>query len=59
MSNKIVVITDSSAYIPKEARGDLHIPVIPLWVIAVAIVGGIAVDVLLLYLWGKEYMSRY
>jgi len=33
--------------------------VIPLWVIAVAIIGGIAVDVLLLYLWGKEYMSRY
>ncbi|MBU0702739.1 MAG: DegV family protein [Chloroflexi bacterium] len=32
MSNqKIVVVTDSSAYIPKEALGDLNIPVIPLW----------------------------
>lgn len=30
---KIVVVTDSSAYIPKEALGDLNIPVIPLWVI--------------------------
>jgi phosphatidylglycerophosphate synthase len=33
--------------------------VIPLWVIAIAIVGGIAIDVLLLYYWGKKYMSRY
>ena len=33
--------------------------VIPLWVIAIAIVGGIAGDVLLLYFWGKDYMSRY
>lgn len=33
--------------------------VIPLWVIALAIVGGIAGDVLLLYFWGKDYMSRY
>jgi hypothetical protein len=33
--------------------------VIPLWVIAVAIIGGIAGDVLLLYFWGKDYMSRY
>lgn len=33
--------------------------VIPLWVIAIAIVGGIAGDVLLLYYWGKNYMSRY
>jgi DegV family protein with EDD domain len=32
MSNKIVVVTDSSAYIPEEALGDLSIPVIPLWV---------------------------
>ena len=31
--HKIVVVTDSSAYIPEEALGDLHIPVIPLWVI--------------------------
>ena len=32
MSNqKIVVVTDSSAYIPKAALGDLNIPVIPLW----------------------------
>jgi len=33
--------------------------VIPLWVIAIAIIGGIAGDVLLLYFWGKDYMSRY
>ena len=33
--------------------------VIPLWFIAIAIVGGIAGDVLLLYYWGKDYMSRY
>jgi len=33
--------------------------VIPLWVIAVAVIGGIAGDVLLLYFWGKDYMSRY
>ena len=31
-SDKIVVVTDSSAYIPEEALGDLSIPVIPLWV---------------------------
>jgi DegV family protein with EDD domain len=32
MSNrKIVVVTDSSAYIPKEALDSLSIPVIPLW----------------------------
>ena len=30
---KIVVVTDSSAYIPYEALGGLDIPVIPLWVI--------------------------
>ena len=30
---KIAVVTDSSAYIPQEAQGDLHIPVIPLWLI--------------------------
>ncbi len=33
--------------------------VIPVWVIAIAIVGGIAGDMLLLYYWGKDYMSRY
>ncbi|MEA3341476.1 MAG: DegV family protein [Chloroflexota bacterium] len=34
MSNqKIVVVTDSTAYIPQEARGGLNIPVIPLWLI--------------------------
>jgi len=33
--------------------------VIPVWVIAIAIVGGIGGDVLLLYYWGKNYMSRY
>jgi DegV family protein with EDD domain len=32
MSDKIVVVTDSSAYIPDEALGGLTIPVIPLWV---------------------------
>jgi DegV family protein with EDD domain len=32
-SHKIVVLTDSSAYIPEEALGGLSIPVIPLWVI--------------------------
>ena len=32
-SHKVVVVTDSSAYIPEEALGDLSIPVIPLWVI--------------------------
>jgi DegV family protein with EDD domain len=30
-SQRIVVVTDSSAYIPEEALGDLSIPVIPLW----------------------------
>jgi DegV family protein with EDD domain len=29
---KIVVVTDSSAFIPKEALGGLSIPVIPLWI---------------------------
>jgi len=34
MSNqKIIVVTDSTAYIPQEAIGDLNIPVIPLWLI--------------------------
>ena len=33
--------------------------VIPGWVIAMAIVGGIAGNTLLLYYWGKDYMSRY
>jgi DegV family protein with EDD domain len=31
--HRIVVVTDSSAYIPKEALGDLNIPVIPVWLI--------------------------
>jgi len=30
---KIVVVTDSAAYIPEKALGDLNIPVIPLWLI--------------------------
>jgi len=30
---KIVVVTDSAAYIPQTALGDLNIPVIPLWLI--------------------------
>jgi len=30
---KIAVVTDSTAYIPKEALGNLRIPVIPLWLI--------------------------
>ncbi len=30
-SQRIAVVTDSSAYIPEEALGDLSIPVIPLW----------------------------
>jgi hypothetical protein len=33
--------------------------VIPGWVIAIAIVGGIAGDTFLLYYWGKDYTSRY
>jgi DegV family protein with EDD domain len=32
-SPKIVVVTDSSAYIPEQALGDLSIQVIPLWLI--------------------------
>jgi DegV family protein with EDD domain len=32
-SQKAAVVTDSSAYIPEEALGDLSIPVIPLWLI--------------------------
>jgi DegV family protein with EDD domain len=32
-SHRIVVVTDSSAYIPEEALGDLNIPVIPVWLI--------------------------
>jgi DegV family protein with EDD domain len=31
MSEKIVVVTDSTAYIPEQALGGLDIPVIPLW----------------------------
>ncbi|MBN1810716.1 MAG: DegV family protein [Anaerolineae bacterium] len=33
MSGKIVVVTDSTAYIPEAALGDSDIPVIPLWLI--------------------------
>jgi len=32
MSQNVAVVTDSTAYIPPEALGDLNIPVIPLWV---------------------------
>ena len=31
---------------------------IPAWVIAIAIVGGIVGDGVLLHYWGKNYMSR-
>lgn len=31
--HKIAVVTDSTAYIPEEALGELNIPVIPLWLI--------------------------
>ena len=30
---KIAVVTDSAAYIPEQALGDLDIPVIPLWLL--------------------------
>ncbi|MCP4543319.1 MAG: DegV family protein [Chloroflexi bacterium] len=30
---KVVVVTDSTAYIPQDALGDLNIPVIPLWLL--------------------------
>jgi DegV family protein with EDD domain len=32
-SHKIVVVTDSSAYIPEQALGGLSVPVIPVWLI--------------------------
>ena len=32
-AQKIVVVTDSTAYIPEDALGDFNIPVIPLWLI--------------------------
>ena len=32
-SQKVVVVTDSTAYIPEEMLGDFSIPVIPLWLI--------------------------
>ena len=32
-SHKIAIVTDSTAYIPEEALGGLHIPVIPLWLL--------------------------
>jgi len=31
---------------------------VPGWVIAIAIIGGIIGDGVLLYYWGKDYMSR-
>jgi DegV family protein with EDD domain len=31
-TERIAVVTDSTAYIPEEALGDLNIPVMPLWV---------------------------
>ncbi len=33
MSGKIIVVTDSTAYIPAAALGDFDIPLIPLWLI--------------------------
>ena len=33
MNDKIIVVTDSTAYIPERALGGLNIPVIPLWVL--------------------------
>ena len=33
--------------------------VIPGWVIAIAIIGGLGGEIALLYYWGKDYMSRY
>jgi DegV family protein with EDD domain len=33
MNGKIIVVTDSTAYIPERALGGLNIPVIPLWVL--------------------------
>lgn len=32
--------------------------VVPSWIIAIAIIGGLAGDGTLLYFWGKDYMSR-
>ena len=32
-NQKIAVVTDSTAYIPEDALGDLSIPVIPLWLL--------------------------
>jgi fatty acid-binding protein DegV len=32
-SHRIVVVTDSLAYIPEQDLGDLNIPVIPVWLI--------------------------
>lgn len=31
--HKIVVVTDSTAYVPKEALGELNVPVMPLWLL--------------------------
>lgn len=32
-AEKIVVVMDSTAYVPEEALGDLNVPVIPLWLL--------------------------
>jgi DegV family protein with EDD domain len=32
-NHKVTVVTDSTAYIPKEALGELNIPVMPLWLL--------------------------
>jgi DegV family protein with EDD domain len=32
-NHRIVVVTDSTAYIPKEALGELNVPVMPLWLL--------------------------
>jgi DegV family protein with EDD domain len=31
--HKIVVVTDSTAYIPQEALGELNVPIMPLWLL--------------------------
>ena len=35
------------------------IKIIPLWVIAIAIVGGIVGNGALLWFWGRDYMERH
>ena len=34
------------------------IGLVPMWLIAIAIIGGLVVDVALLRFWGKGYMNR-